>query len=281
MLLESGYNFFITGRLVGEANAIMVPGINSLFDFTGKAVIVTGASQGIGAGIALRFSEAGASVVVHYRGGESGANELVDNIKGRGGQAITLQADLSDRQAVELLVTETVKSLGGLDVIINNAGIFPNAGLLGMGLDEWHAMYSANVDTTFLCTQAAALQMKKTGGGAIVNMASISALNPGSDHSHYNSAKAAVVMFTRSAAQELGPFDIRVNAVSPGLIERPGIEDQWPDGVSRWQHQSPLGRMGSPEDIADACLFLASPAARWITGQNLIVDGGVMSSMIY
>lgn len=259
----------------------MVPSINSLLDFTGKAVIVTGASQGIGAGIALRFAEAGASVVVHYRGGESGANEIVDKIKGSGGQAITVQADLSARQAVELLVAETVESLGRLDVIINNAGIFPNAGLLEMGLDEWHAMYSANVDTTFLCTQAAARQMKKTAGGAIINIASISALNPGSDHSHYNSAKAAVVMFTRSAAQELGPYDIRVNAVSPGLIERPGIEDQWPDGVSRWRDKSPLGRMGTPEDIADACLFLSSPAARWITGQNLVVDGGVMSSMIY
>jgi glucose 1-dehydrogenase/3-oxoacyl-[acyl-carrier protein] reductase len=259
----------------------MIPGINSLLDFTGKAVIVTGASQGIGAGIARRFAEAGARIVVHYRSGESGANELVDNIKGSGGQAIALHADLSDRQAVEVLVAETVESLGGLDVIINNAGIFPNAGLLGMALDDWHAMYSANVDTTFLCTQAAAQQMKKTGGGAIVNIASISALNPGSDHSHYNSAKAAVVMFTRSAAQELGPYDIRVNAVSPGLIERPGIEDQWPDGVSRWRHKSPLGRMGTPEDIADACLFLTSPAARWITGQNLVVDGGVMSSMIY
>ncbi len=123
--------------------------------------------------------------------------------------------------------------------------------------------------------------MKESGGGAIVNMGSTSALNPGTDHSHYNSAKAAVVMLTRSAAQELGQYNIRVNAVSPGLIARPGIEEQWPDGVARWQNQSPLGRMGEPEDVADACLFLASPAARWISGQNLVLDGGILSSMIY
>ena len=123
--------------------------------------------------------------------------------------------------------------------------------------------------------------MKDVGGGAIVNIASVSALNPASAHSHYNSAKAALVMLTRSAAQELGEFNIRVNAVSPGLIARPGIKEQWPEGVARWENQAPLGRMGEPEDVADACLYLASPAARWITGQNLVLDGGVLSSMIY
>jgi len=174
-----------------------------------------------------------------------------------------------------------VNAFGGLDVMINNAGIYPNAALLELNLDDWQSMYSANVETAMLCTQAAARHMKESGGGAIVNMASISALNPGADHSHYNSAKAAVVMFTRSAAQELGRYNIRVNAVSPGLIARPGIEEQWPDGVARWQNQAPLERLGDTQDVADSCLFLASPAARWITGHNLVVDGGVLSSTIY
>ena len=132
-----------------------------------------------------------------------------------------------------------------------------------------------------LCTQAAARHMITTNRGAIVNIGSTSALNPGTDHAHYNSAKAAVIMLTRSAAQELAPYGIRVNAVSPGLIARPGIKDHWPEGVARWENKAPLGRMGEPEDVADACLFLASPAARWITAQNLVLDGGVLSSMIY
>ena len=142
-------------------------------------------------------------------------------------------------------------------------------------------MFRDNLESTFLCTRAAAAVMRGRGGGAIVNIGSISATNPASDHSHYNSAKAAVLAFTRSCAQELGPAGIRVNSVSPGLIRKAGIEKEWPEGVERWLGKVPLGRLGEPDDIADACLFLASPAARWITGQNLAVDGGVLATRIY
>ncbi len=259
----------------------MIPSTNKLLDFSGKTVVVTGASQGIGAGIAGRFAEAGANVVVHYRGSEEGANTVVELIGKNGGHALALQAELSSEEGSEKLIAETVKAFSAIDVLINNAGIFPNVSLLNMSLDDWQAMYSANVETAMLCTKAAACYMKDAGGGAIVNMGSTSALNPAVEHSHYSSAKAAVVMFTRSAAQELGPYNIRVNTVSPGLIARPGFEENWPDGVARWQKQAPLGRMGEPEDVADACLFLSSPAARWISGQNLVLDGGMLSSMIY
>ena len=258
-----------------------IPNPKDLLDFTGKVVIVTGASQGIGAGIAQRFGEAGARVIVHYRSGLDGANAVVENIRQSGGQAMAVAAELTDQTDVEALVNSARKHFGRLDVMVNNAGIFPNAALLNMTRDEWRAMIEANMDTAFLGTQAAAHHMKAAGGGAIINLASISAMNPASAHSHYNSAKAGVVMFTRSAAQELGPSGIRVNCISPGLIARPGLEDAWPEGVARWQQSAPLGQMGTPEDIGDACLFLASPAARWITGVNLIVDGGVMSSMIF
>jgi NAD(P)-dependent dehydrogenase (short-subunit alcohol dehydrogenase family) len=259
----------------------MIPSTNKLLDFSSKTVVVTGASQGIGAGIARRFAEAGANVVVHYRGSEEGANTVVESISKNGGVALALQAELSSEEGSEKLISKTIKAFAGIDVLINNAGIFPNVSLLNMSLDDWQAMYSANVETAMLCTQAAARHMKDAGGGAIVNMGSTSALNPAVDHSHYSSAKAAVVMFTRSAAQELGQYNIRVNTVSPGLIAREGLEENWPDGVARWQEQAPLGRMGEPEDVADACLFLASPAARWISGQNLVLDGGMLSSMIY
>ena len=259
----------------------MIPATQELLEFTNKTVIVTGASQGIGAGIARRFGEAGANVIVHYRGAKVGADALVEEINAKNGKALSIQAELASEEGSKGLIAESLKAYGGLDVLINNAGIFPISPLLDMTLEDWQAMYAANVETAMLCTKEAATHMKDAGGGAIVNIASVSALNPASAHSHYNSAKAAVVMLTRSAAQELCEFNIRVNAVSPGLIARPGIKEQWPEGVARWENQAPLGRMGEPDDIADACLFLASPAARWITGQNLVLDGGLLSSMIY
>lgn len=259
---------------------MQVPELSKLLDFSGKVALVTGASQGIGAGIARRFAEAGAAIVVHYRHKAQRASEVAQSIVDDGGNAVTIQADLCDGAAAGTIVDQAIARFGRLDVLVNNAGTFPNQSLPDMTQDEWRAMFDAVVDTTMLCTQAAARQMESSGG-AIVNIASIAALHPAVDHSHYNSAKAAVVMFTKSAALELGRYGIRVNAVSPGLIARPGIEEQWPDGVARWQTKALLRRLGQPEDVADACLFLASPAARWITGHNLVVDGGVTSSAIY
>ena len=260
---------------------MQVPRTSALLNLSGSVAIVTGASQGIGAGIARRLAEAGAAVVVHYRGNADEAAGIVAGIAAAGGNAASVQADLCNPAAVKDVVAEAVARFGRLDILVNNAGMFPTRSLLDMTPGEWRDMYESVVATTMLCTQAAAREMQSTGNGAIVNIASIGAIHPAPDHSHYNSAKAAVVMFTKSAALELGRFGIRVNAVSPGLIARPGIEEQWPDGVARWNAKALLGRLGQPEDVADACLFLASPAARWITGHNLVVDGGVTSSAVY
>lgn len=256
-----------------------VPKAADLYSLEGRVALVTGASQGIGAAIALRFAEAGAAVAVHYRGNAEQAASVVELIERDGGRALAIAAELTDPAAVDKLVGQVHSQLGGLDALVNNAGTFPNSSLGDMTLDDWRNVLQANADTAFLCTRAAAERM--TDGAAIVNLASIGALSPGPDHSHYNSAKAAVVMLTRSAAQELGPRGIRVNAVSPGVIGRPGIEEQWPEGVERWRSKAPLGRLGQPEDVADACLFLASDASRWISGHNLVVDGGVMAASIY
>jgi NAD(P)-dependent dehydrogenase (short-subunit alcohol dehydrogenase family) len=260
---------------------VQVPETGALLSLAGKVAIVTGASQGIGASIARRFAEAGASVVVHYRRKADDAAEVAASITATGGQAACIQADLSNAAAAAGLIDQSIGRFGRLDILVNNAGMFPTRSLLEMTADEWRAMYASVVDTAMLATQAAARRMKSSGGGAIVNIASIGAIHPAPEHSHYNSAKAAVVMFTKSAALELGRYGIRVNAVSPGLIARPGIEEEWPDGVARWQAKALLGRLGQPEDVADACLYLASPGARWITGHNLVVDGGVTSSAIY
>ena len=142
-------------------------------------------------------------------------------------------------------------------------------------------MFSANVDTAFNCSKFTADAMQAAGGGTIVNVASISALCPGDNHSHYNSSKAAMLMMTRSMAKELARHGIRVNAVSPGLIDSDRLPEAWPEGVASWQEKAPLGVLGQASDVADACLFLSTAASRFITGHNLVVDGGIMSTDLY
>jgi len=260
---------------------MLAPSVKSLFDLGGKTILITGASGGIGAGIAHRFAEAGANIALHYRNGGEAVRTLAAELTQKGTHVSSFQAELTDADSVAAMIDAAVVKFTRLDVLINNAGIFPNAPLMDMSHNNWKTMMAANTDSVFLCTQKAAEQMKQTGGGAVVNIASISGLNAGPAHAHYNSSKAAVIMFGQSAAQELAAFGIRVNTVSPGLVFRPGIDEAWPEGVARWQQKAPLGRLVYPEDIADACLFLASPAARFITGVNIPVEGGVLSSPIY
>ena len=259
-----------------------IPHPHKLFDFSQQVVIVTGGGSGLGTGIAMRFAQAGAKVVVNYRSSASGANAVVAEIEANGGTAVAIQADVTQRSTVEHLINQTVERFGQLNTLVNNAGIYPRHLLLDMTDEAWDAVIDANMRSTFLTTQLAARQMiQQGGGGAIVNIASIEAENPAPEHSHYVAAKGGVVMYTMAAANELGKHDIRVNVVSPGLIWREGIETTWPDGVARYQEKVALNRLGMPDDVADACLFLGSPAARWITGANLRVDGGVMTHQIY
>jgi glucose 1-dehydrogenase/3-oxoacyl-[acyl-carrier protein] reductase len=250
-------------------------------DFDGKTAVVTGASQGIGAEIAKAYAAAGANIVVHYRSSEESANEIAGAISKSGGSAIALAASLNEADDVDRLFSRTIDNFGSVDVLINNAGSFPNSSLLDLSLDDWRKMYSDNMESTFLCTKAAGHVMKNAGGGSIVNIASTSALNPGTDHAHYNSAKAAVLMFTQSAAQEFGQYNIRVNAIAPGLVYRPGLEQQWPDGFTRYCDAAPLSCVVQPEDVANACLFLSSDKAARITGITLPVDAGVLTAMAY
>lgn len=256
---------------------------NKLLDFSGCVVLVTGASAGIGAGVAKRFAEAGADVIVNYRANEAGAKAVIKAVEGLDKRAAAIQADVTNAADVGRLFDETLQRFGKLNVLINNAGIYPLHSVMDMTVDDWDAVINANLRSAFLCTQAAAKLMKNQGDHIrnIINIASIEAQNPAPMHSHYNAAKAGVEMLSRSSALELGAYGIRVNTVSPGLIWREGIEEAWADGVARYQNTAPLGRLGTPEDIANACLFLASPAANWITGANLVVDGGVMTSQIF
>lgn len=245
----------------------------ALPDLTGTAVLVTGASGNIGGGIAWRFAEAGSAVVVHYHRAEAPAEALVARIAAAGGTATAIRADLSDAAACHDLVHGAAEWAGRLDTLVNNAGVQPVEDLAGMSADRWRTVLETNVDSAFSCTQAAAEVM--TGGGSVTHVASIEATQPAPGHAHYSSAKAALVMHARAAALEYGPRGLRVNAVSPGLIDRPGLAADWPDGVARWHRAAPLNRLGTPADVANACVFLASPLATWITGHNLVVDGGV------
>jgi NAD(P)-dependent dehydrogenase (short-subunit alcohol dehydrogenase family) len=239
--------------------------VQDLLDLTGETVLVTGASGNIGQAIAERLAQAGATIVVHYYRNEPAAVELA----GRLGGATVVQANLASEADVDAMYAKSCPSM-----VVNNAAAQPLTSLEDMGYDEWRAMLAANLDGAFLVTQRAARAWAGKGG-AIVNIASIEALDPAVGHGHYATSKAGLVMLSRAAALELGAAGIRINCVSPGLIDKEGLSDEWPDGVARWQDRAPLGRLGTPNDVADAVLFLLSPAARWISGTNLVVDGGM------
>lgn len=248
-----------------------------LFDFKDRVVLVTGSSKGIGQGIASGFAAAGASVAINYHGDRQAAENAVSKIAAGGGKVSAFQADLTLEVEAARLSAQVIDRFGRLDILVNNAGQYDLLSpLVEMSAGEWDQIINANLRSAFLCTQLAARQMISQGnGGAIINIASIEANAPMLAHSHYDAAKAGVIMLTKSSALELGSHGIRVNAISPGLIWREGIEQNWPDGVERWRATAPLKRLGTSEDVANACLFLASPAAGWITGINLVLDGGV------
>ena len=171
-----------------------------------------------------------------------------------------------------------VDACGRIDGLVNNAGIQPVVHFTEMSDDEWTEMIDTDLTAVHRLTRAAAEAMRAQGtGGSIVHISSIEGRQPTDFHGHYSTAKAGLLMHARAAAGAYGPHGIRVNSVSPGLIDRPGLADDWPEGVARWQTAAPLGRLGTSEDVGDACVFLCSDLARWITGADLLVDGGVLT----
>jgi NAD(P)-dependent dehydrogenase (short-subunit alcohol dehydrogenase family) len=252
------------------------------FNFSGKSVLITGSSTGIGAGIAMRFAQAGADVGIHFNQQKAKAMEIEKQIISLGGKAISLKANISIKSDIQNMFDTFLNEFGKIDTLINNAGIYPRATILEMTEEQWDEVMDTNLRSVFLCTQAAARQMIiGNQGGNVINISSIEAINPALEHSHYVASKAGVMMFTKTAALELGQYNIRVNAIAPALINSPQLPTGWPEGLARFLKKVPLGRVGEPEDIGDACLFLASDAARWITGEQINVDGGVLTNQIY
>jgi 3-oxoacyl-[acyl-carrier protein] reductase len=239
--------------------------------------VVTGASKGIGAAIAEQLAAAGAAVVVNYASSKAGAEAVVERIRRAGGKAVAVQADVSKLEDVRRLFAETDKAFGKLDILVNNAGIYEFAPLEAISAEHFHKHFDLNVLGLLLTTQEAVKHFGPSGG-SIINMSSFAATSAPPNTSVYSATKAAVNAITRSLAQELGPRKIRVNAVNPGVIETEGLHAAGISGSDfqrQVEAQTSLGRIGQPQDIAPAVVFLASAESAYITGETLYISGGL------
>jgi 3-oxoacyl-[acyl-carrier protein] reductase len=239
--------------------------------------VVTGASKGIGASIALHLAAEGAAVVVNFSSSKEGAERVVGEITGSGGKAVAVRANVAKQADVERLFAEAIKAFGRLDVLVNNAGVYEFAPLEEVNEQHFHKQFDLNVLGLLFASQQAAKHFG-SAGGSIINISSVAATLAPPNSSVYSATKAAVVAITRSLAQELGPRNIRVNAINPGMVETEGLHATGIVGSEFRQQvekQTPLGRIGRPRDIAPAAVFLASDEASWITGETLYISGGL------
>jgi len=257
--------------------------LKELIDLTGKTAIVTGGAMGIGLGIAYRLAEAGANVVVADMDQKT-AEGAAAKLKAKGWRAVALHTDVAKAADVQQMVAETVKAYGGVDILVNNAGIYPNVPLMQLTEKDFERILAVNLRGVFLCTQAVAAQMIKQGrGGKIINISSIDAIHPSMvGLATYDATKHGVWGFTKNVALELATHNIRVNAIAPGVISTPGtgagkpINKEFEGQVAALTQKVPMRRMGEPDDIGRVALFLASELSSYMTGSQVVADGGVL-----
>ena len=258
--------------------------LKQIIDLSGKVAIVTGGAMGIGYGISYRLAEAGASVVIADMN-KSAADEAVAKLTANGWKAFAVSVDVSDAKQVEQMVETTITSYGSVDILVNDAGIYPNVPVMQLSEEEFDKIISINLKGVFLTTKAVAAQMINQGkGGKIINITSVDAIHPSMvGLATYDASKHGVWGFTKNIALELAPHKIWVNAIAPGGINTPGsgadkmtkeIEEQ----MKPFLEKIPMKRMGEPDDIGKAALFLASDLSSYMTGSQVVVDGGVLLS---
>jgi 3-oxoacyl-[acyl-carrier protein] reductase len=244
-------------------------------ELSGKVAIVTGASKGIGAAIAHHFAQAGAAVAVNYASDKAGADRLVEQIKRESGKAIAIQANVSKRADVKRMFAETTATLGAPSILVNNAGVFSFQALEAVTEEEFHRQFDINVLGTLLATQEA-VNAFNGKGGSIINISTISSVNPVPSSVVYSASKSAIDAITKALAKELSDRKIRVNAIAPGMTETEAVKNL---GISLDMANAigapiPLGRLGQPDDIARVALFLASDQSSWLTGERITASGG-------
>ena len=248
-----------------------------MFDLTGKTALVTGGSRGLGRAIALAFAEQGADVAINYRGNAKAADDVVQRVSSLGRRAVAVQGDTSaGREACEAIVKGAIDGLGAVDILVNNAGITRDNLLMRMDADEWDAVIDTNLGGPFWMTRAIARPMLKARSGRIINMSSAAGRMGNAGQANYAAAKAGLIGLTKTTARELASRGITCNAIAPGLIETDLTADLSDAATEALKGMTPLGYLGSVEDVAAAAVYFASEEARYVTGQVLGVDGGIV-----
>ena len=243
----------------------------------GKNVIITGASRGIGKGIAEKFAQQGANIAFTCRKTNTDTSKLAKSLSSYGVKVIAYSSDASDFDSSNELVDQVIKDFGGIDILVNNAGVTKDNLLMRMSEDDFNYVMKVNMNSVFNLTKAVLRPMLKQKGGSIINMSSIVGVKGNAGQANYSASKSAIIGFTKSIALELGSRNIRCNAIAPGFIETEMTQELSQDQVAEWSESIPLKRTGSVEDIANTTLFLASDMSSYITGQVINVCGGMLT----